>query len=396
MRRTHITAVAIAIVIGVWLLSGQLGSEDPPPLPTPAESAEQRAAMAEDRPPTRVRARVIHAAPQFRHLRVRGKTENKRTVQVSAELTGTVVQRPVERGSRVSAGDLLCRLSIEDREASLDEAKEALNQARIEYDGRLQLKTRGFQSDTAIAQAKAKLAAAAAELKRRELDIARTRVLAPFAGLVEDVHLEVGDYVTPGTPCATIVDLDPMLLVGRISEADVLQVAVGQEARGTLSDGRIVSGAIGFIGQQSDAVTRTYRIEIPIANPNYALRSGITTAIAIPIAEVLAQNVSPALFALDDAGTVGIRTVGDDGRVEFHGIDIVREDGKGVWVSGLPPVATLITVGQELVVPGELVEVDFEPSGEMPAAAPDAAPPPVPGRSKPESSYAEGHRPASA
>ena len=396
MRRTYITALAIAVAIGIWLLSGQIGTEDPPPKPTPAELAKQRAAMAQDRPPTRVRARVIHATPQFRHLRVRGKTENKRTVQVRAELTGIVVQRPVERGSRVTAGDLLCRISVEDREAELRLTLEALNQVRLEYDGSLELQARGLLSETAVAQARARLAGAEAELKRSELDMARTHIKAPFDGIVEDVHQEFGDYVNPGSPCATIVDLDPMLLVGRISEADVARVSVGQQARGLLNGGRQVTGAISFVGQQSDSATRTYRIEIPIPNPAYELRSGISTEIAIPIAEVQAQHISPALFALDDAGVIGVRTIGEDGRVRFHAVDIVREDAAGVWVSGLPAIATLITVGQELVVPGEHVEVDFEPTSEMPAAAPGIAPSTMPSDRESDSSRTAEHRPTSA
>ena len=178
-----------------------------------------------------------------------------------------------------------------------------------------------------------------------------------------------------------------MLLVGRISEADVLRVAVGEQATGITSDGRTVSGPIGFIGQQSDPATRTYRIEIPVANPSYELRSGITTEISIPIARTLAQQVSPALFALDDQGNIGVRTVNDQGQVEFHEVAIVREDSDGVWVSGLPPVTTLITVGQELVVPGESVEIDYEPAGEMPAAAP----PPAPVSGEADASFTSGH-----
>lgn len=392
MRRTYITATVIAVLSGIWLLSGQIGSDDPAPNRTPAELAKQRAAMVQDRQPTRVRARIIHATPQVRQLRVRGRTENKRTVQVRAELTGTIIDRPVERGSRVATGDALCRVSVEDRQANLAESREAVEQARIEYHGRLELKARGFQSETAIAQARAQLAAARAQLKRSELELAQTTVRAPFAGIVEEVHQEVGDYVTPGSSCATIVDLDPMLLVGRISEADVLRVSVGEQATGITSDGRTLSGRIGFIGQQSDAATRTYRIEIPVANPSYELRSGITTEISIPIARALAQQVSPALFALDDEGNIGVRTVNEQGQVEFHEVSIVREDGDGVWVSGLPQVTTLITVGQELVVPGEYVEVDFEPATEMPASAP----PPDSGGGEADTSFTSGHRSTSA
>jgi membrane fusion protein, multidrug efflux system len=110
-------------------------------------------------------------------------------------------------------------------------------------------------------------------------------------------------------------------------------------------------------------------VEIQIANPDYMLRSGLTTEIRIPVREVSAQKVSPALFALNDQGAIGVRIVNEQGIVEFHEIEIIGEEPDGVWVSGLPDVATLITVGQELVVPGEMVDVDYEPNGGMPASA---------------------------
>jgi multidrug efflux system membrane fusion protein len=87
------------------------------------------------------------------------------------------------------------------------------------------------------------------------------------------------------------------------------------------------------------------------------------------------------LFTLDDAGNLGIRTLNANNVVEFHEVAVVREDADGVWVSGLPEVATIITVGQELVVPGERVEPYFEASQDMPAAAPQ--PPPAADRDGP-------------
>ena len=377
MRATYITAIAIAIAIGAWLLSGQIGRTGGDiEHATLAELKSQRSAFGQDRPPSRVRARIINASQQFQNVIVRGKTANKRTVLVRTELSGRIVERPVERGTSVAPGDLLCRISIEDRQVGVLESREALNQARIEYQGSLKLQTRGFQSETAIAQAKARLAAAEAQLQRSNLEVAHTFVTAPFAGIVEDIHQEIGDYVTPGSGCATIVDLDPMLLVGRVSEKEVLLVQVGQTATGTLSDGRKVSGPISFIGQQSDPATRTYPIEVRIPNTDHTLRSGITTEIKIPVNEVLAQKVSPALFALDDLGNIGIRIVNQSGRVEFHTVEIVEDDVDGVWVTGLPDIATLITVGQELVIPGEIVEIDYEPASEMPASIPLPVPAP--------------------
>ena len=361
MRGTYITAIVIAGLLVAWLFSGSLGDSGGVTHPTLAEQNLQLTASREDQAPTRVRAKVIRASAQVQHVVLRGKTANKRTVQVRAEILGRVVERPVERGSQVAQGDLLCRISVEDRKVGLLEARESLNEAQIEYNGRIKLKEKEFQSDTAIAQAKARLAAAKAQLKRREIDLQRTFVVAPFAGIVEDVHQEVGDYVTPGAECVTIVDLDPMLLVGRVAEREVHLIKPQQNVVGVFSDGQQVSGPVSFIGQQSDPATRTYAVEIQVPNESYDLRSGVTIEIRIPVKEVMAQKVSPALFALDDAGNIGVRTVNEASRVDFHLVGIVREDLDGVWVTGLPDPATLITVGQELVVPGEEVELSYEP-----------------------------------
>jgi multidrug efflux system membrane fusion protein len=377
MRTTYITASLIAFAIVAWLLSGQIGKDDPVVHTTLAEQNREAEARRQDAEPTRVRARVIQASPQIQHVVLRGKTENKRTVEVKAETSGRVIDRPVERGSAVEKGDLLCQISMEDRYAAVTEARESLNEARIEYQGYQALKERGFQSETAMAQARARLASAEANLERAELEVQRTFVRAPFAGVVEEVHSEIGDYVAPGSTCVTVVDLDPMLLIGRVAEKDVQLLALDQQVTGVLTDGSEVQGPVSFIGAQSDPATRTYAVEIEIPNPDMALRSGLTTEIRIPVAEVMAQKISPALFALDDEGRIGVRTVNDRGAVEFHRVRIVRDEPDGVWVAGLPDTATLITVGQELVVAGEIVEVDFEPSGEMPAAVPEAPPPPA-------------------
>ena len=371
MRKTTITAVAIAAGTALWLGSGYLGAGDR--VGDHPSIAERNAEVGrDDSAPNAVRARTMYAVAFPERIRVRGRTQNKRTVQVRAETVGRVVARPVERGDRVAAGDLLCRLAPEDREARVVQAQAATNQAQIEYRGSLRLQDRGFQSETAIAQAKARLAAAQAQLQAAVLDSERIYIRAPFSGVVEEANLEVGDYAQPGTPCASVVDLDPMLLVGHVSEADVQRLATGANATGRLATGETVAGAVSFIGHQADPETRTYQVEVTIANPDYRLRSGITTEFDIAIGALQAHKISSAVLALDDDGRLGVRTVDGD-RVRFHLVDVVADDGDGVWVTGLPRVATLITVGQQFVVAGQQVSVQLEDAGE-PQAAPVTEP----------------------
>ncbi|MBX3707867.1 MAG: efflux RND transporter periplasmic adaptor subunit [Pseudomonadales bacterium] len=370
MRGTYITAIVIATLIGLWLFSGQMGQDPMPDHPTLADANSRRAAAASDAEPVPVRARVIQASARVEEVVLRGKTENKRSLEVKAETSGRVIARPVERGTRVAAGQVLCTLAEDDRSANLEEARQALNQARIDYDGSLRLKERSLLSESSVAQARARVAAAEAQVTRRELEVERARIRAPFPAIVEDVRVEVGDFVTPGSVCVTLVDMDPMLLVGRVSERDVQALRLDQPATGILNDGRTVSGTLRFIGQQSDPATRTYAIEIELPNPDLALRSGITARIRIPTGTVMAQKVSPAIFALDDDGNIGVRIVNERSQVEYLPIRIVHDDVDGVWVTGLPEVANVITVGQELVVPGQTVRVTYESGGAMPAAAP--------------------------
>lgn len=360
MRTTYITASVIAAIVIAWLLSGQLGEDPPGPPASVAEQNRNVALLAEEKPAIAVRVATSYGQQQARLLRVRGETQSKRMVEIKSQINGTVVERVVERGDRVTVGDTLCRISDEDRAVTLEESKQSLAQAKIEFEGSQKLAKQGLQSQTLIAQARARLASAEANLKRSELAVERLNISAPFTGIIEDVPLELGDLVNPGVTCATLVALDPMLLVGRVAEREISRLQVGQEVQAVLSTGRAVAGKVSFVGKVADVATRTYAVEMEIDNSDYQIASGLTADIAVPVQQTVAHKISPALLTLDDEGNIGVRTINDGNEVEFYLVNIVREVPDGVWVSGLPEVTTFITVGQELVVAGEVVEPTYE------------------------------------
>ena len=74
-----------------------------------------------------------------------------------------------------------------------------------------------------------------------------------------------------------------------------------------------------------------------------------------------AQHLSPAVLALDDKGGVGVRILDAGNVVHFVSVNIIKDDAKGIWVTGLPDVATLITIGQEQV--GTQRHQGFEQAG---------------------------------
>jgi multidrug efflux system membrane fusion protein len=174
--------------------------------------------------------------------------------------------------------------------------------------------------------------------------------------VIENLHLNAGDYASPGASCATLIDLDPMLIVAHVTEAEVDKLQRGSTVAGSTRGGLDVQGQLSFIGKQSDPVTRTYPVEITVANGDYSLRSGLTVNVRAQLDQVQAHRVSPSLLTLGDDGDMGIRTLDESNRVVFNPVHIVEDGPEGLWVTGLPGTVNLITVGQEYVSVGERVE----------------------------------------
>jgi multidrug efflux system membrane fusion protein len=292
----------------------------------------------------------------MREIVVSARTEPNRSVELRAETAGRVVELGAERGRVVAAGEVIVALDMRERNARLEEAKANVAHMQLQYDGARKLKTQQFVSETHIAEALARVAAAQAALEAIEIDIAHTKLVAPFDAVLQERSVELGDYVNSGDTVAQLVDTDPLIVVGEISERDVPQVQVGGIGYVQLVNGERLEGRVRYVAPVADASTRTFRVELAVANPDAGLRAGVTAEMRLSTTEITAHVLSPALLTLADDGTVGVKTVGAGDRVEFHPIQIVGSSAAGITVSGLPETVRLITVGQGFVKPGEIVE----------------------------------------
>lgn len=362
MRKNLLIASLIGGGLLLWLLSGLLReSAEPIADTTSAEPLSPENALVQ------VRVTQMNAEQRTLTRILRGKTESKRLARVSAESVGRVIDRPVERGDRVVSGQILCELAPDERAAEVREARAGVASAEIEYQGAKKLRGQELLSEIRIAQLAAELETAKAKLARQELKLARAKIRAPFDGVVEQLHMDVGDLASIGSACATLIDLDPLLIEANVSEQDIDFITVGSEVSARTSTNQRLAGRVSFVGSSSDEVTRTYPVEITVPNPDYQLRAGLTTVVSVESETVLAHRVSPALFTLNDDGVIGLRAVDNNDRVVFHPVTIVEDAPEGAWVTGLPGVVRLITVGQEFVSDGQKVSAQSS-SGE-PATA---------------------------
>ncbi len=328
---------------------------------------------------------------------LRGRTEAAREVEVRAETSGVVISDPLRKGAFVEAGDALCELDPGTREASLAEARARLSEAEsrvpsaeaqlAEAQARLReaeitvnnarrLSQGGYTSETALISAEAQLEAASAGVQSAtsagvsaragieaaqaavafaEREIENLTLRAPFAGLLETDTAELGLLMQPGAPCATILQLDPVKLVGFVPEVDVDKISLGAPARGQLATGRELEGRVSFLSRSADETTRTFRVEVQVENADLAIRDGQTAEILVATNGKMAHLLPASSLTLDDDGRLGVRAVGQDADgpiARFQPVTLLRDTVDGVWVAGLDDTVDVIVVGQEYVTDG--------------------------------------------
>jgi multidrug efflux system membrane fusion protein len=162
-----------------------------------------------------------------------------------------------------------------------------------------------------------------------------------------------------------VVELDPMLFVASVPEARVSYARIGLKAAVTTITGDTAEGTVSYIAPTADDATRSFPIEIDLPNSELKLRDGITAEAVVNVGTAPVHVLAQSVLTLDDEGVLGIRTVEEGNKVAFHPVTIIRDTREGVWVTGLPFKINVITVGQEFVQPGQIVDAktaDGEPA----------------------------------
>lgn len=294
---------------------------------------------------------------------LRGQSEADRQVEVMAETSGLVVSEPRRKGSFVSKGDVLCQVDPGTRPADLAEAQAKLAEARISDTAATRLAEGGYASETSRASASAALEAAQAAVLRAQTEIDRLTITAPFDGLLETDAAELGSLLQTGSPCATVIQLDPIKLVTFVPESVVGAIKTGAKASAVLS-GRIeAEGKVTFVARSADPETRTFRVEINVDNEDLSIRDGQSASITIETEGEPAHFLPASALTLDNNGQMGVRVVDDTSTVRFLPVRLLRDTKEGVYVSGLPDQVQIIVVGQDFVSEGVKVAVTLRGEG---------------------------------
>jgi HlyD family secretion protein len=305
-------------------------------------------------------------------VKATGEITPEKQVEISAKVVGEIIGLPVVEGQEVRAGQLLVEIERDLYEAARDQARAALRQAQVsvrrqevqlaDAERNLRRVTELHAQDLVSQEVldAAQLAVDTAEveieaqqhaveqyrsaLERTEDDLARTSIRSPMDGIVIQLNAEQGETVVPGSTnlpgsvIMTVADMSTLLAEVEVSEVDVVDVALGQQAEVNVDalgsepqSGRVVE--IATSGRRDPAQgTIRFSVEVALDDPDPALRPAMTAKV-----DILTATREEALGVPIQA--VVKRTLGNDGDevqgTEAKGLDesdvvYLIEDGEAV------------------------------------------------------------------
>ncbi len=274
--------------------------------------------------PVAVTTEGVTALDVPRTLRLTGTLRGNREADLAANAAGRVLSTAVERGTAVRPGQVLATLDVRSAKLSASEARAQADSARAQQEQAQdecgtyeKLKEKGAISDLEYQQKVTQcrtlplsVEAASARAELAAQNVGDGVIRAPFAGIIAERFIEVGQFVRQDSKVATIVSLDPIRLELLVPEADVAKVREGSELRFSVSayPERRFSGKIRYVSGVVSRTTRDLVVEALVANEDRSLMPGMFADVelvvgtdnlpSVPKAAVIAQDGQSRLFVV--------------------------------------------------------------------------------------------------
>ncbi|HEX9704301.1 MAG TPA: efflux RND transporter periplasmic adaptor subunit [Gemmatimonadales bacterium] len=367
LRRWRIAAVVLTAIVAIVVLGSQLGGGTPagvaagsqgemPPMPVDVDTAR--------------RGEVVDA------LRATGRIEAIQAVELRPDEQGRVVELLFQEGQSVVAGTPLVRVDDAMLRAQAQRASADRDLARQQLERVMRLRAQNAVSPADVERADAAARSAEGALSVLELQIERSTVRAPFAGVIGQRFVSAGDYVTTGTRLLTLQTTDPQRAVIEVPERHAASLKRGQTVEFTVASqpGRVFQAVVDFIDPVVQPTGRTIVVKGRAPNPGRLLKAGMF------IEARLATGTRPDAIVVREDAVQPLRTANIvwavvDGKASRRVVQL------GTRSHGVVEIVNGVQAGEPVVVGG--LERMFEGMPVAPRAQPVATTSAAGGRTTP-------------
>ncbi len=325
-------------------------------------------------PPTPVETSIVVPQTVTDRFEAVGTLDAGESIMIVAEIDGVLESVPFDEGGFVKAGALIARLDDDQLAAELARAEAVRDQTQASYDRIKSVVDLGAGAPQDLDDAAAALKVAEAEVKLAQTRLDKTRITAPFAGLVGARRASPGAFLRSGDGITELAQIDELRVNFSVPERYLSQLQRGSEVSvSTTAYEDEVTGRINVVEPILDQVTRSARVVARIRNPKRRFRPGMSAnvsavlgrregAIAVPSEAVFVDGAQPYVFRVGPDSTVSRVAVGLGTRLT----DIVEV------TSGLDAGDRVVRAGHQKLFEGAKVsmasdEVSGEASGGDPS-----------------------------
>lgn len=335
---------AIALVSAFASITGCSGGEGGPggaggfsPPPTPVETAAVERGSVRD---------LFEAV---------GSVEANEQIVVVAEIDGSVERLPFREGDAVDRGALLCQLEDSEISAQVERARAVRDQSKASFDRVKAVVEKGAGSPQDLDDAAAALRVAEADLALAEARLAKTRVTAPFAGMVGPRRVSPGAFVRAGEAMTELTQLQQVKVVFSAPERFVARMERGAAVtvRSTAFPDLSFDGRIDVVDPVLDPATRSLQVIARVDNAQMRLRPGMSADIAVVLGERPEALTIPAEAVFAEGGLSFVFVVQADSTVQKTSIQTGTRFRDTVEVtSGLAAGGRVVRAGHQKLYPG--------------------------------------------
>ena len=333
---------------------------------------QQIAIFTAPKPPIQISASEAQQIEWQSRLPAIGTLTARQGVELTAEISGTVDQLSAVSGQVVDAGQTLLRMHDEVERASLATAEAQVELAELDFNRQRNLLQRQSISQAQFDQASSTLRQSRARAAELQAILQKKTIKAPFAGRLGIIHVDPGDYLSPGTPIATLQDLSSLHVDFSLAEQHYPRLSVGQQVELTVSafPGQRFGGEITAINPRVDAASRTLLVRASIDNPEEQLLPGMFAELDVLLPDTQPRVVVPETavnFSLY-GNSVYVVVPADDNQAEGDGGQLEakrrfvrlgeRRDGLVVIIDGLQAGEQVVSTGQLKLDDGTAVVIN--------------------------------------
>ncbi len=222
----------------------------------------------------------------FSHkIELQGSVETDENVLINSEAAGVIKNIHVREGQKVSKGQVLFTIDSEILQYNIQELETSLEMAEYMLNKQLALHEKGLGTEIELEQAKNQKAALEGKLNTLNSQKGKTKVKAPFSGVIDEIFPNLGEMASPQMPLVRLVNNRNVRVTASVAESHLSNIKVGTPVDIVFPnfDNKTITSNVSYIGNFIDPVNRTFRIQVEIKNnslllPNQLAKIKITDA----------------------------------------------------------------------------------------------------------------------